>query len=256
MLKQRIEDNIIIATFDDGVTNTITEDALDTLAQIIKNANENNDIKGIVLTGAGKAFCSGFDLPMFLGFKDLDEVVTFFKKEEEILINLFMCRKPVVAAWNGAAIAGGFIFSMAADYRIVKNHPKIKLGMNEIKIGLGLSIVQTEVVRFGMDSDRKFRDLMYNGEMFDVNRTKELGIVDEIVEEDQLIPRAKEIVCKWIDNPGRAFMLLKYSMRKPYEDRMRQRLKDEDWQSAFKIMFDKQTRQLLEFGAKMQHPTK
>ena len=256
MLKKQIEDNIIIATFDDGITNTITEDAVDTLASIIKEVNENNDIKGLVLTGAGKTFCSGFDLPMFLAFKDLKEVVTFFEKEEEVLINLFMCKKPVVAAWNGAAIAGGFIFSMAADYRIVKNHPKIKLGMNEIKIGLGLSIVQTEVVRFGMDSDRKYRDLMYNGDMYDVTGAKNFGIVDEVVEEDQLIPRAKEIVCKWIDNPGRAFMLLKYSMRKPYEDRMRQRLKDEDWQSAFKIMFDPQTRKFLELGAMMQHPKK
>jgi enoyl-CoA hydratase/carnithine racemase len=254
MLKQRIENNIIIASFDDGRTNTITEQGINTLNEIISNVNENNDVKGLVLTGAGKTFSSGFDLPMFLGFKDLSEVVAFFRKEEEILINLFMCRKPVVAAWNGAAVAGGFIFSMAADYRIVKNHPKIKVGMNEIKIGLGLSIVQTEVVRFGLDSDKKFRDVMYNGEMFDVQKAKEIGIVDEIVEEDQLIPRAKQVISQWIDNPGRAFILLKTSMRKPYEDRMRQRLRDEDWEPAFNIMFDKQTRQFLELGAKMQHP--
>ena len=254
MLKQRTEDNIIIATFDDGRTNTITEEVVNTLGEIISNVNENKDVKGLVLTGAGKTFSSGFDLPLFLGFKDISEVVAFFRKEEEVLINLFMCRKPVVAAWNGAAVAGGFIFSMAADYRIVKNHPKIKVGMNEIKIGLGLSIVQTEVVRFGLDSDKRYRDVMYNGEMFDVQKAKEIGIVDEIVEEDQLIPRAKQVVSQWIDNPGRAFMLLKTSMRKPYEDRMRQRLRDEEWEPAFNIMFDKQTRQFLELGAKMQHP--
>ncbi len=256
MLKQRIEDNIIIATLDDGITNTITEDALDTLSTIIKNVNENNEIKGLIITGAGKTFCSGFDLPLFLGFKDLAEVIAFFNKEEEILINLFMCRKPVVTAWNGAAVAGGFIFSMAADYRIMKRHPKIKVGLNEIKIGLGLSIVQTEVVRFGLDSDRLYRDVLYNGEMYDMDRALELGIIDETAEEDQLIPRAKQVVSRWIDNPGRAFMLLKYSQRKPYEDRMRQRLRDEDWQSGFNIMFDKQTRQFLQLGAKMQHPDK
>jgi enoyl-CoA hydratase/carnithine racemase len=254
MLKQRTEDNIIIATFDDGRTNTITEEVVNTLGEIISNVNENKDVKGLVLTGAGKTFSSGFDLPLFLGFKDISEVVAFFRKEEDVLINLFMCRKPVVAAWNGAAVAGGFIFSMAADYRIVKNHPKIKIGMNEIKIGLGLSIVQTEVVRFGLDSDKRYRDVMYNGEMFDVQKAKEIGIVDEIVEEDQLITRAKQVVSQWIDNPGRAFMLLKTSMRKPYEDRMRQRLRDEEWEPAFNIMFDKQTRQFLELGAKMQHP--
>ncbi|MBN2158648.1 MAG: enoyl-CoA hydratase/isomerase family protein [Spirochaetes bacterium] len=256
MLKQIIEDGIIIATLDDGKTNTITREALEALDGIIKNVNENNDIKGLVITGAGKIFSSGFDLPMFLGFKDLDEVITFFRKAEEIFINLFTCRKPVVAALNGAAVAGGFITAMAADYRVVKNHPKIKLGMNEIKIGLGLSIVQTEIVRFGLDSDRMFRDVMYSGEMYDVNRARELGIVDEIVEEAGLIDRAKEVVSQWIDNPGRAFILLKGSLRKPYEDRMRQRLRDEKWEQHFNILFDKQTRKFLEIGAKMQHPGK
>ena len=256
MLKQNNENGIIIATLDDGITNTITEDVLLNLDALIRDINEKDDLKGLVVTGAGKTFCSGFDLPMFLGFKDLNEVVAFFKKAEEIFINLFMCRKPVVFALNGASIAGGFIMSMAADYRLVKNHPKIKLGMNEIKIGLGLSIVQTEIVRFGLDSDRRFRDVMYFGDMYDVQKAKEFGIVDEIVEEDQLIARAKQLVSQWIDNPGRAFMLLKSSMRKPYEDRMRQRLRDENWQEHFNIMFDKRTRQFLELGAKMQHPGK
>ncbi|TFH43392.1 MAG: enoyl-CoA hydratase/isomerase family protein [Chrysiogenales bacterium] len=255
MIQQKIEDNIIIASIDNGKTNSITEKAVDTLSEIVQNLNENDDVKGLVITGAGKTFSSGFDLPMFLGFKDLDEVITFFRKTEEIYINLFTCKKPVVAALNGAAVAGGFITAMAADYRIVKNHPKIKLGMNEIKIGLGLSIVQTEIVRFGLNSDRTFRDVMYFGDMYDVQMAKEIGIVDEIAEEADLISRAKQVVCQWIDNPGRAFMLLKSSLRKPYEDRMRQRLRDEEWEPHFKIMFNPQTRALLEIGAKMQHPS-
>lgn len=252
-MNERIEDNIIIATFDYGKTNSITEEGMMKLNDLVKRVNEDNEIKGLVITGAGKTFSSGFDLPMFLGFKDLPEVIAFFKKEEEVFINLFTCRKPVVAALNGATVAGGFITAMAADYRIVKNHPKIKLGMNEIKIGLGLSIVQTEIVRFGLDSDRRYRDVMYGGEMYDVQRARELGIVDEIVEEEALIPRAKQVVSQWIDNPGRAFMLLKGSLRKPCEDRMRQRLRDEEWEPHFKILFDKQTRAVLELGAKLQH---
>ena len=255
MIQQRVEDGIVIATIEYGKTNSITEKALATLDEIVRDLNQNDDLKGMVLTGAGKTFSSGFDLPMFLGFKDLEEVVAFFRKEEEILINLFTCSKPVVAALNGAAVAGGFITAMAADYRIIKNHPKIRLGMNEIKIGLGLSIVQTEVVRFGLDSDRTYRDVMYFGELYDVQKAKEIGIVDEIVEEADLIPRAKQVVSQWIDNPGRAFRLLKGSLRKPCENRMRQRLRDEEWEPLFSIMFHPQTRALLEIGAKMQHPS-
>ena len=67
-----------------------------------------------------------------MGFKDIKEVGDFFDEAEEILVGLFECHKPVVSAINGHAIAGGLIFAMASDYRIVKNHPKITIGMSEI----------------------------------------------------------------------------------------------------------------------------
>ncbi len=251
MLKEQIDDNILIATFEKGKFNPIDLETLRQIKDAVQKVNTDDSLKGLVFTGAGRTFCSGFDLPMFLGFKDLKEAVTFFEEAEEVFIQAFMCQKPVISAINGAAMAGGLILSMASDYRIVKNHPKIQLGMTEIKIGLGLSIVQTELMRFGLNSDRSYRDVMFFGERYDVEKSKEMGIVDEIVEEDQLISRAKEIVTTWIDNPAQAFKLLKYSQRKPWEDKMRQRLKNENWQEGFNCMFDPQTRGTLEMVAKM-----
>ena len=184
MLKEKTEDHIVIATFEDGKTNSIDLETLRKLKEIVKSVNQDDALKGIVLTGSGKLFSSGFDLPMFLSFKNVDAVVDFISEEEEILIEFFMCKKPVIAALNGHTVAGGLVFSMAADYRIVKNHPKIKIGMSEIKIGLPLSIAQSEIMRFGLDSDKKFRDVMYFGKIMDVNEAKALEIVDEIVEID------------------------------------------------------------------------
>jgi len=247
MLNEKIEDGIIIATFENGKTNSLTMDMLRGLGAIVKRANEEDAIKGIILTGAGRTFCSGFDLPMFMGFKDIKEVGDFFDEVEEILVELFMCHKPVVSAINGHAIAGGLIFAMASDYRIVKNHPKITIGMSEIKLGLALTIAQSEIMQFGYDSNKKFRDLMYFGRMFDINAAKEYDIVDEIVEEADLIPRAKKIVSKWIDNPGRAFIKLKEGLKKPTADRIRKRLAEEDWKPGFKCFFDKDVRGAIEF---------
>ena len=247
MIQDRFEDNIIIATFENGKMNTITDETLKKLQELVKKANEDDSIKGIILTGAGRTFSAGFDLSMFLGFKDLKEIITFFEFGEEALIDLFMCKKPIVSAINGAAVAGGLITAMATDYRILKNHPKIMLGMSEIKIGLGLSIAQTEIMRWGFDSNKKLCDVMYNGRMFGVDEAKNLGIADELIENDEdLIPRAKEVITSWIDNPGRAFIPLKQSIRQPYADRMRQRLKDENWQDAFNCFFDPGTRKALE----------
>ncbi|MCP4132524.1 MAG: enoyl-CoA hydratase/isomerase family protein [bacterium] len=251
MINEKIEDNVVIATFEGGKTNPVDLETLRQLRAIVKKVNEEDELKGLVCTGAGRTFSSGFDLSMFLGFKDLDEVITFFNEAEETFIEFFMCKKPVVSAINGAAVAGGLILSMASDYRIVKNHPKIKLGMSEIKIGLGLSLVQTEIMKFGLDSVKKFRDIMYFGEMFDVNKALELEIADELAEEDVLISRAIEVVKGWIDCPGRAFMMLKHSLRKPTEDLMRHRLKNENWQDAFNVFFDPGTRGALEMVLKM-----
>ncbi len=246
MLQEKIEDGIIIATFANAPMNTITGETVKDLKRIVDKANTDDAVKGIVFTGAGKSFSAGFDLPMFLGFKDLDEVVGFFNEVEQVYIDLFMCRKPVVAAINGAAVAGGLITAMACDYRVAKNHPKIMLGMTEIKIGLGLSIVQTEIMRYGFDSDRKFRDIMYFGQMFNVARARELDVVDDVAEESELMDRAKKVVTSWIDNPGRAFMMLKESQRRPVAELMQKRLREENWQDGFKIFFNPDTRKALE----------
>ena len=247
MVNVRNEEGIITFEFDHGKVNSITLETLKRLNEVVQTANTDDSVRGIILTGAGRSFCGGFDLPMFLGFKTPEEVVDLFNQEEEFLVELFMCRKPVVSAINGHAVAGGLILAMASDYRIVKNHPKIRLGMSEIKLGLPLSIAESGIMRFGFDSDRKFRDMMYFGRMMNVEQALEFGIVDEIVEEADLIPRTRQIVSAWIDNPGRAFIKLKEGLKKPVADRIRRRLAEEDWQSGLKCFFDKEVREALQF---------
>lgn len=252
MVNERIEDNIVIMTLENGKTNSLTYDMLKQIRETVKRVNTDKDLKGIIFTGAGRMMCSGFNLPMFLGFKDLKEVVTFFEEEEEILLEFFTCQKPIIAAMNGTSVAGGLIFSMAADYRICKNHPKIKVGMSEIKIGLGLSLAQTMVMQFGFDSAKKFRDVMYNGLMVDPAAAKELGMVDELVETDEdLIRRAKETVKLWWDCPGHAFTMLKSGLREPHAARTREQLKDKRWHEAFNCFFDPATRKTLEMVQSM-----
>ncbi len=163
------------------------------------------------------------------------------------MIRLFACRKPVVTAFNGHAAAGGLIYSMAADYRIVKDHPKIKIGMTEIKIGLPLNIVQHEVMRFGFDSALKFRDVMFFGDMVDVYKAKEMRLVDEVVPEDQLMERAKQVVSQWIDTPNRPFMRLKHLLRMDAVAGMRRKLAEENWHEGMDCFFRDDVRKTLEF---------
>jgi len=252
MLNTKVEDGILIAEFANGKFNTITRETLKQLREAVEKTNADPSVKGIVLTGQGRMFSSGFDLPTFMGFKDLKEVVGFFTEwAEPVFMEFFMCSKPVVAAINGAAMAGGLILATACDYRIAKNHPKIQLGMTEIKIGLGLSVVQSEIMKFGWDSAVRFRDIMYNGDRYTVDQALSIGMVDELAEEEALIPRAKEMVAKWYDNPGKAFGMLKKGLRQPVADRMKHYLENSNWQDGFNCFFNPETRGAIDFVMKM-----
>lgn len=247
MFEETMQDDINIITFKNGKTNPINREMLLRLGEIVEETNNNPATKGIILTGEGRFFSSGFDLPIFINFKDKAEAVAFFEMEEAVLVSLFACKKPVVAAINGHAAAGGLIYSMAADYRIVKDHPKIKIGMSEIKIGLPLTFAQDEVMRYGFDSSLKFRDIMFFGDMMDVYKAKELKIVDEIVPEAELISRAKQIITLWIDTPNRPFIRIKQLMRMDTVRRIQKKLKEENWQDGMDGFFKEDVRQTLAF---------
>jgi len=247
MIKERIEDNILIAVLTDGKTNSIDFETLKQIDACVEKVNNDDNIKGLVLTGEGKFFSSGFNLPMFLGFKDVDEAVDFFNQEEEMLVNYFMCKKPVVCAMNGHSAAAGMIFAMASDYRIVADHPKIKLGMSEIKIGLPLTLAQSQIMRFGLDTDKKFRDIMYFGEMYGPEKSKEMGLVDEVVAAEELLNRAKAIVSLWIDTPNRPFIRMKEVLKKEFAEKIQKRLKEENWQEGMTCFFEKDVRDILSF---------
>lgn len=247
MIKETIEDGIAIITLSHGTTNDITIDMLRQMDAIVQRVNTDNALKGIVLTGEGRFFSSGFHLPAFYSFKDIESVHAWFDEEEGYLLNFFMCDKPVVCAMNGHSAAAGMIWAMASDYRIVKNHPKIKLGMSEIKIGLPLSVGQSEIMRYGLNSERTFRNVMFFGEMVGVEKALEIGMVDEIVEDDQLIPRAKEIVSQWIDTPNKPFITMKKLQRKEYADKIRAGLEDGQWKNGLACFLTDEVRGTLEF---------
>ena len=149
---------------------------------------------------------------------------------------------------NGHSAALGMILAMASDYRVVNNHPKIKLGMSENKIGLSLTIAQSHIMRFGLNNDTTFRNMIYFGEMMGVDKAFELGIVDEVVEAENLIERAKEIIRLWIDTPNRPFIRLKQDLKKETVGKIKAALDTENWQDAISAaLLNKEVKAALSF---------
>jgi enoyl-CoA hydratase/carnithine racemase len=247
MLETRLDDQILIATLTNGKTNSITRETLDQLQAAVEQVTTDETIKGLILTGNGRFFSSGFDLYTFMGFEELDQAVEFLTYADKVLLDLFLCPKPVICAMNGHSAAGGLILAMASDYRIITDHPKIKVGMSEIKIGVPLSTAQSAVMRFGLDSDKRFRDVMYFGEMIDVHTALEREMVDQVVDADKLIDTAKFMVALWIDTPARPFCGLKKELRHATGEQIRKRLTETDWHPGLNCFFKKEVRDTLAF---------
>ncbi|HNX29774.1 MAG TPA: enoyl-CoA hydratase/isomerase family protein [Syntrophomonadaceae bacterium] len=230
--EMRIEDNTIIFQFKSNKLSSISLETLKGLDMALDKVNNEDDVKGLIMVGTDRFFSGGFDLNEFVSFKDGQEILNWFKIEEDVLYKLFTCNKPVIAAVNGNATAAGMIVAMAADWRIAINHPKIKIGMTEIKIGLSLTPAEACLMRWGLDSEKNYRDIIFKGELMSVNEIVNRGIFDQLVDDyDQLMEQAKAKVSALIDTPGRPFIGLKYIHRKNAASIMRQQIDEFEWEA-------------------------
>lgn len=243
--QSKTEDGIIVFTFDNPKVNAITTETLKGLEEAVEKLNADEALKGMVLTGTDRFFSGGFDLNTFTTFASGDEVTQWFKYEEEVLLKLFSCTKPVVSAINGGATAAGMIVAMASDYNIVVNNPKVKIGMTEIKLGMSLSPAMGNIMRFGLDSDRNYRDIIMKGELVDPMFCVERGIFDELAEAEELVAKAKAKVCALYDTPGHPFVHLKSLQKRQMAALIRSELDGYDWNIMANTFMDEKINKIL-----------
>lgn len=243
-----IEDNIIVFSFNYGRTNSITLETLQGLETYIDMLNNEDDLKGLILTGTGRYFSSGFDLETFTSFPSGEAIIDWFKIEEEVLFKLFTCSKPVIAAINGHATAAGLIISMASDYRLAINNARVKVGMTEIKIGLSLTPAEAEIMMYGLDSDKKYRDVVFGGNLFSPIEAVNREIFDELVDDqEELIAKAKAKIRDLIDTPGRPFIGLKKLQRQQRAEIMRRNIDNFDMNNLVVTFTDPAVLQTLNY---------
>jgi len=236
--KTSLDEGIITFTFDNNGYNSITSEVLQGLHEAVRQANQDDNIKGIIITGQGRIFSSGYELGTFIAFKDTADCLEWGRMRESVMYDLFTCKKPVIAAINGHAMAAGLIVAMAADYRICVNSPKIKMGMPEINIGIPLSNTEAEIIKFGFDSGKNYRDMMFTGVQINPEVALQKGLVDELAaDEAELLEKAKAKINVMMDAPGRAFVMLKQVQKRHVADYIQANSSKFDWQGYAACFF-------------------
>jgi methylglutaconyl-CoA hydratase len=162
------------------------------------NDVEQSPAQVVILTGAGKAFCAGMDLDelkSLLG-RSHDENVKDSSRMASIFRRLYEFPRATIAAVNGAAIAGGTGLATMCDFTLAV--PDAKFGYTEVRIGFVPAIVSSMLV--WQVGHKIARDLLMTGRLFDAAEAHRYGLVNEVVEPDRLMTRARELAAQLLEN--------------------------------------------------------
>lgn len=161
----------------------------------------------VIITGAGKAFCAGLDLEELKGLlgKTHDENVKDSARMAQIFRRIYEFPRPTIAAVNGAAIAGGTGIATMCDFTLAV--PEAKFGYTEVRIGFVPAIVSSILV--WQVGHKIARDLLMSGRLFDAAEAHRYGLVNEVVEPDRLMTRAREVAAMLLENSPSSVALTK-----------------------------------------------
>ena len=177
----------------------------------LESAAESSDIRALVITGTGTTFSAGVDLRRLVdGGKAY--VQDFVEALDAMLRAMFLFPKPVIAAVNGHAIAGGAIMAFACDYRLMSGG---RIGVPEALVGVPFPPLALEVVRFAVPRQH-LQPILYLARTVEAAEAKMMGMIDEAVSAEALLPRAVEIAREIAGTPQDGFRLTKRQIREPF----------------------------------------
>lgn len=203
-----------------GKVNAINEYVVDEMAGCFGNLADDHEVKAVIITGTGKFFSFGFDIPEFLNYPK-DDFVRYLTKFTNFTTSLFLYPKPVVAALNGHTIAGGFMIAISCDYRIMVTG-KAKIALNEINFGSSLFAGSIEILKLLL-GQRKAEETAYSGAMYTAEEAYTRGLIDKVSTEETLESDAKTAALMYASKDGVAFRSIKNLLRKPAAEEMRRR---------------------------------
>lgn len=176
--------------------------------------------RGIVLTGQGKIFCAGVDLPQLLE-GGVAYVREFLPALDELLETLYFCDKPVVAAVNGHAIAGGCLLAATADRRLMAGG-KGQVGVPELRVGVPFPTVAMEIMRARSHPDY-YAEVVLEGRTYAAEDALQRGLLEGIVEPEQLLAAAISAAESLASIRPEIFAFTKRQVRQPVREAIKSR---------------------------------
>src|SRR5262245_23482432 len=212
-------DRIATVVLERGKVNALNPVVVEELSAAFSALQSDTAVGAVVLTGRGKFFSFGFDIPEFLSYPR-EEFANFVTSFTNLYRHLFLFPKPLVAALNGHAVAGGCMIALACDCTLIAQG-SAKISLNEIAFGSSIFAGSTEMLQFRIGP--RASDVVYSGAMYSPAEALEIGLVAEVVAPEALLDRAREIAGELASKRPAAFASIKSLLRKPVGDAMASR---------------------------------
>lgn len=234
-----LKDHIMVVTFNRPEKLNVFQLAImRDLTRMFTAMDDDPEVRCVILTGEGKAFCAGADLAEEADL-DLVEIDEYAGSGYRMTKKIDTFRTPVIAAVNGYALGGGFEVALAADYRIASE--KAQMSLPEVTFGTFsgwgglermLKLIRPSIAK----------RLLYTGERVRADEALKIGLVDEVVAPQELMDKALELAGKIAANPPLAVAINKRFARELGAYVVTEGLRvyeSEDLREAFAAFFEK-----------------
>lgn len=208
MIEREERGGVVTLRMAHGKANAMDVEFSQALSAALSDAAKN--ARAVILTGSGKIFSAGVDL-FRLTNEGAPYIQRFFPALSAVLADLLRFPRPLVAAVNGHAIAGGCLIAATADYRLMSGGTIV---VPELSVGVPFPAIAIEILRFATGTNaHRFATL---GEVISAQQAHSRGLIDELVEPESLMARAVEVADRFAAIPDEAFRLTKRHLREPY----------------------------------------
>lgn len=172
--------------------NALTTEVLRELNEAIEIVEEDLDTYVLIITGEGKAFVAGADIPEMKD-KNSEEARAFARLGLQVFRKIELMEKPVIAAVNGFALGGGCELAMSCDIRIAGE--KAKFGQPEVGLGITPGFGGTQRLT-RLVGTAKAKELIFTGDMIDAYEAEKIGLVNKVVPQEELLDKVMEMAKK------------------------------------------------------------
>ena len=193
--------------------NALTFEAYQELRDTFRALDTEPRVRAVIITGAGRAFCSGGDVQDIIGAllgRDLAKLQEFTRLTCDVILAMRRCRRPIVAALNGTVAGAGAVIAAAADIRIASETAKIAFLFTKVGLSgadMGAAWLLPRIVGFGRASE-----LLLTGDFIDAARAYEIGLYNRVLPQPAVVPEARRIAEQLARGPSAALGVTKQAL--------------------------------------------